>query len=124
MAGNKKKKIDLGNMDSLSHNPFAALGGKFGVTPQANNDPEPPPQEAESLEQPMLLVRMEKRKKGKVATCIYHVKSDHRALLKKLKQKLGSGGTLDDDVLELQGDHRKTLPGFLEAEGFKVRLGN
>ena len=124
MGSKKKKKLDFESMDSLSHNPFAALGGKFGVSSRA--EPASPVEEkaAEVVEQPILLVRMEKRKKGKVATCVYHIKSGHRDLLKKLKQKLGTGGTLDGDTLELQGDQRKTLPGFLEAEGFKVRLGN
>ena len=124
MGSKKKKKLDFETMDSLAHNPFASLGGKLGVA--SGNSPEPaaPEEACLSVEQPMLLVRMEKRKKGKVATCVYHLKSGQRELLKKMKQKLGTGGTLTDDVLELQGDQRKTLSAFLEAEGFKVRLGN
>lgn len=36
---------------------------------------------------------------------------------KKLKNRLGTGGTVKDYVIELQGDHRKTVLGQLRALG-------
>lgn len=45
-----------------------------------------------------------------------------KALSKKLKQACGSGGTLKDRVIEIQGDHRQTLKETLEKQGFKVKL--
>jgi len=44
-----------------------------------------------------------------------------KALAKELKQRCGSGGTVRDDGLELQGDHRDQVMGLLEAKGWKVK---
>lgn len=42
-------------------------------------------------------------------------------LLKKLKQRLGCGGTVREGSLELQGDHRDVVEEELRREGFLVR---
>lgn len=42
-------------------------------------------------------------------------------LLKKLKRRLGCGGTVQDGNLELQGDHRDVVEVELRREGFPVR---
>lgn len=44
-----------------------------------------------------------------------------KALAKALKQKCGTGGTLKDGVIELQGDHRDKLVAELEQRGFTVK---
>lgn len=43
------------------------------------------------------------------------------ALAKKLKAACGTGGTLKDGVIEIQGDHRDRLVPLLQASGFKVK---
>lgn len=51
-------------------------------------------------------------------------------LLKELKNKLGTGGTLKEEVkpekatlsLEIQGDHREKIAKILESKGFKTQL--
>lgn len=43
-------------------------------------------------------------------------------LARTLKQLCGSGGTLKEGVIEIQGDHREKLRTYLEAQGLKVKL--
>jgi len=42
-------------------------------------------------------------------------------LARELKQKCGSGGTIRDDVVEIQGDHRDALADELSARGYTVK---
>ena len=69
--------------------------------------------------------RETKRRKGKVVTVItgVPVKSydELMKLAKQLKQKLGTGGTVKDGVIEIQGDHRDALVEELKEQGFKVK---
>lgn len=63
-------------------------------------------------------------KGGKTVTAITGLEiseSDARALLKRLKATAGSGGTLKDGVIELQGDQLSTCLETLTAEGFRPK---
>jgi len=68
--------------------------------------------------------RETKGRKGKGVTVITGIplNSDEiTKLAKKLKQKLGTGGTVKDGVIEIQGDHRDALVEELKEKGFKVK---
>ena len=43
------------------------------------------------------------------------------ALAKDLKQRCGTGGTVKDGVIEIQGDHRDRLIGELQSLGHRVK---
>ena len=73
----------------------------------------------------ILRVRREVQgRKGKAVTAVRGVAGDAAALkrvLKALKQLCGSGGTVKDGVLEVQGDHCDKVVAYLERQGHKVR---
>lgn len=48
--------------------------------------------------------------------------TDLDAVLRRLKQRTGAGGTRQGRVLLIQGDHREKVRALLEAEGHRVKL--
>ncbi len=45
-----------------------------------------------------------------------------KALAKKLKQECGTGGTVKDGVIEIQGEHREKIADVLQKLGYKVKI--
>lgn len=43
------------------------------------------------------------------------------ALASELKKKCGSGGTVKDGVIEIQGEHRDTIVELLRTRGWTVK---
>jgi translation initiation factor 1 len=70
------------------------------------------------------LKRETKGRKGKGVTLITGVPADFeglKSLSKSLKQKCGTGGTVKNGVIEIQGDHRDLLEVELTKRGYKVK---
>lgn len=68
--------------------------------------------------------RETKGRKGKGVTLIRGLPlegEDLKRLAKRLKSKCGSGGTVRDGVVEIQGDHRDLLLNELKKEGFTAK---
>jgi translation initiation factor 1 len=68
--------------------------------------------------------RQTKVRKGKGVTVISGVPlppDELKMFARELKQKCGSGGTLKDGVIEIQGDHRDSLLEFLKARGWTAK---
>ena len=68
--------------------------------------------------------RETKGRKGKGVTLITGVPlagDELKKLAKSLKQKCGTGGTIKDGVIEIQGDHRELLLEELSQLGWKVK---
>lgn len=71
------------------------------------------------------LKRESKGRKGKGVTLITGVPLQGEALktlAKTLKQKCGTGGTVKDGVIEIQGEHREALARELRARGYSVKI--
>ena len=45
-----------------------------------------------------------------------------KALAKKLKQECSTGGTIKDDVIEIQGEQREKIADVLHKLGYKVKI--
>ncbi len=64
------------------------------------------------------------KRRGKVVTVVqpFHLeKATLQALLKQVKKKLGTGGTLKEDRLEFQGEVSEKLRQILEAMGYRFK---
>lgn len=64
-------------------------------------------------------------RKGKTVTIISGFQSKPEtlaALLKQLKAQCGAGGTVKDNEIEIQGDHKQKLVQILTQLGYKVKI--
>jgi translation initiation factor 1 len=71
-------------------------------------------------------LKLEKRPKGKVVTVVGGLDpqgNDLEALAARLKTRCGTGGTLKDGTIELQGDHMNMTESVLKGIGYKVKRG-
>jgi translation initiation factor 1 len=69
-------------------------------------------------------LRLDKRTKGKLVTLVTNLDpggNDLPALATLLKAKCGTGGTVKDGVIELQGNHLATAEAALQAQGYRTR---
>jgi translation initiation factor 1 len=67
---------------------------------------------------------VEKRKKGKVVTVIRGLpvaSNDLPALLSRLKSQCGAGGAIQEDRLEIQGEHLERIRDLLSELGYAVK---
>ena len=69
-------------------------------------------------------LKLEKRPKGKVVTAVGGLDpegNDLEALAAKLKARCGTGGTVKDGAIELQGDHLAAAEKALQAIGYRTK---
>ena len=69
-------------------------------------------------------VRTDRRKHKRMVTVVWGLdpsESDFRALLSRLQSACGSGGSVQEDSIELQGDHAVRVRAELKAMGYTVR---
>ncbi len=73
----------------------------------------------------VLVKRQTKGRKGSGVSIIEGLpldETDLKKLGKGLKKKCGSGGTVKNGVIEIQGDHRELLVEALTQLGYKAKL--
>lgn len=107
---------------------YSTDGGRTKPPPPNVRPPRRSSQRPALPDPPDGFVRLRREKGGrggKVATTITGLPGSEielDALLKQLKQHLGSGGSRTGHTLEIQGDHRERLQAKLESLGHKVKL--
>ena len=79
-----------------------------------------PPQE-----QTASIRRETKGRGGKTVTVVYGLQlsaEDTKELARQLKQTCGTGGTVKEDAIEIQGDHRDKIAARLRQLGYKTKF--
>ena len=64
------------------------------------------------------------KRRGKVVTVVkpfFIPKDELNTLLKNIKKRLGTGGTIRDNSMEFQGDIASNLKGILKEFGFGIK---
>lgn len=82
--------------------------------------PELPPQQ-----QNLKIQASRKGRKGKTVTVISGFQTQPEvlaALVKQLKTQCGSGGTIKDNEIEIQGDHKQKIWQILTNLGYKAKI--
>jgi translation initiation factor 1 len=76
-------------------------------------------------QQTIYLHRDSKGRRGSSVTLIKNLSlspDDLKGLAKRLKQACGSGGTIKEGVIEIQGEHREKIAEELKKMGYKVKI--
>jgi predicted translation initiation factor SUI1 len=111
-------------IESKINDLLARLLGGGGEAP-----PQPGPEKKPATEAPKKAMtakvgREAAGRRGKGVTTVFDVPLDEEALRElagKLKQRCGTGGTVKDSRIEIQGDQRERIVAELEKLGFKVK---
>lgn len=112
------------NAGSASANPatdrvaYSEFGTHAAATERAV--PDLPP-----AQQDLRVQISRKGRKGKSVTVITgfaHKLETIEALAKKLKSQCGSGGTVKDNTIEIQGEHATKLVSLLINKGYKAKI--
>lgn len=76
-------------------------------------------------QQTVYLHRESKGRRGKGVSLVKNLvlsEKEMKALAKKLKQACGTGGTVKNGVIEIQGEQRKKIAEVLKKLGYKVKI--
>ncbi len=99
-----------------------ALGSLSGL--RAGPADAPPPAAAQAAQTPVRVWRESKGRGGKVVTLVKGLVLKPEALEalgKQLKTACGSGGTVKDGVIEVQGDHADRVAELLVGMGYAAK---
>ncbi|ESP87829.1 translation initiation factor [Candidatus Halobonum tyrrellensis] len=83
--------------------------------------PDDPTADLDRAEQ-RLTIRMERRTYNKPVTIVegFEGDVDVKSLASDLKKSVGTGGTVEDGAIELQGDHQDRAAELLRDKGYTV----
>ena len=122
MSGQKRIPTDGGQ--SLTQNPFAGLSGD-GLpdgpeTPPPGSGPAAPPKKNRGR---VDIIRQKAGRGGKTVTVVTGFVGiglpEKEQLTKKMQKVCGTGGTVKDGQIEIQGDKREEIARILTEAGFR-----
>lgn len=115
----KKQDKDSGIVYSTEFGKMCPRCNRQAVKCTCRKQPSPPKNDGI-----VRLMRETKGRKGKGVTLITGIPlgdKELKKLAKLFQQKCGSGGSLKNGVIEIQGDHRDVLEKELVRHGYKVK---
>jgi len=101
---------------------YSTDSGRIRPHPDDRHTSDEPKRKSDGI---VRIMRDRKQRGGKTVTVITGVPASDDALIalaQQLKKSCGSGGTVKDGVIEIQGDHRDKLQAKLTELGYKVKL--
>lgn len=119
MAAAKKSKSTPSPGAATDRVAYSEFGNRANPEAFQRAVPDLPPNQQQ--------VRVEassKGRKGKTVTIIRGFQSNPDTLadlLKKLKTQCGAGGTIKENEIEIQGDHKQKIVQFLLQLGYKAK---
>jgi translation initiation factor 1 len=115
-------------MMSRDNNPTVySTEADFELCPRCRRNPCrcPKPRSLPPQQQTAAIQREKKGRGGKTVTVVRDLQlspEDLKNLSKQLKQACGTGGTVKDGNIEIQGDHREALAEKLRSLGYKTKF--
>ncbi len=117
-SGSDRNSLQDGKSDRIVYSEFGA--GASQTNPALQRAvPDLPPNQQD--------VRVQASRKGRggktvtVVTGLQHSPDKLKDLAKKLKAQCGTGGTVKDDTIEIQGDHTQKLVEVLISLGYGAK---
>ena len=105
-----------------SDNPFRDLFAKAGIEGTTDDPDSLPDLDKNGDEIKEVVLGYERRGGDKVITTVRDIPEEKMdETLKFIKKTLGTGGSIDNDLLAIQGDRRTQLTRFFEKQGIRVR---
>jgi translation initiation factor 1 (eIF-1/SUI1) len=105
-----------------SDNPFRDLFAKAGIEGTTDDPDSLPDLDKNGDEIKEVVLGYERRGSGKVITTVRDIPAEKMdETLKFIKKTLGTGGSIDNELLAIQGDRRTQLTRFFEKQGIRVR---
>jgi translation initiation factor 1 len=119
-------KIPTDGGTGLSHNPFASLsteGLPAGPQGTASTTPNVPASKPKKSRGRVDIIRQTAHRGGKTVTVVSGFVGiglpEKEALAKAMQRACGTGGTVKDGKIEIQGDRRETVAKILTEAGFR-----
>jgi translation initiation factor 1 len=127
----KRGRIEVAYHERMTPNRivYSTDSGRLDRCPRCGRSPDScghrPPLSPAAGDGIVRIARARGGRHGKTVTVITGVPgvpAEHEAMASSLKRLCGSGGTVKDGVIEIQGDHRERLAARLRELGFTVKL--
>ncbi|MFN8672447.1 MAG: translation initiation factor [Candidatus Sericytochromatia bacterium] len=100
------------------------LSGDGWKVTYANEEPQPIEIISKPPEKQKAKISVEKRNKGKIVTCISGLvlnEKDMTDLAKLIKVACGTGGSVNKNTIEIQGEHVEKIKNWLVANKYGIK---